>query len=256
LERSKRVENTTPHHLQKMKLLSIGNDSKTSKGEKFGWLTGILYLAPSDVSGLVNTCPQASKGCRVACLYSAGRGAFSNVQKARIEKTRLYVQERETFFGHLVQDIVSLIKKAKKEGKKPCVRLNGTSDIDWENQTLPFGTKNIMEMFPSVQFYDYSKRTKRVIQSRDASQPWPSNYHLTFSRSESNQADVEKVLKAGGNVAMVFKNLPLLVGGLAFNHLVVDGDLSDLRFLDARLPVIVGLKAKGKAKKDESGFVL
>lgn len=231
-----------------MKLLGIGSDSKTSKGEKFGYLTGILYLAPSDVSAIINTCPHASKGCRLACLYTAGRGAFSNVQKARIEKTRRFVQEREAFLWDLQADIFALIRKAEKLGKVPCVRLNGTSDIAWEDIKLPDG-KNIMETFKSVQFYDYTKNARRM---RDSLYPdWPSNYHLTFSRSESNQKDCLDILNKGGNVAAVFRVVP----PESFGVPVVDGDLSDLRFLDPR-GVVVGLKAKGKARQDLSGFVL
>lgn len=232
-----------------MKLLSIGNDSKTVKGEKYGYLTGILYLAPSDVSGLINTCPHASKGCRLACLYSAGRGAFSNVQKARIEKTRKFVQEREAFMSQLVDDIGELKRKASKEGKIPCVRLNGTSDIPW-HQIKVNDTQNIMELFKTVQFYDYTKDRVRMIASLKG-HFWPSNYHVTFSRSESNQTACEEVLALGGNVAAVFRMVP----PESFGVPVVDGDLSDLRFLDPA-GVVVGLKAKGKAKKDLSGFVL
>jgi hypothetical protein len=231
-----------------MKLLSIGSDSKTTKGEKYGYLTGILYLAPSDVSGLINTCPHASKGCRLACLYSAGRGAFSNVQKARIEKTRRFVQEQEEFFSDLVKDISSLITKAQKEGKIPCVRLNGTSDIEWEKHR--FQGLTIFQRFPNVTFYDYTKNKRRMVSSL-SDHSWPMNYSLTFSRSESNQKACEEVLALGGNVAAVFRVVP----PESFGVHVVDGDLSDLRFLDPA-GVVVGLKAKGKAKRDLSGFVL
>jgi hypothetical protein len=236
-----------------MKLLSIGSDSKTVKGEKFGYLTGILYLAPSDVSGLINTCPHASKGCRLACLYSAGRGAFSNVQKARIEKTRKFVKEREAFMNQLIYDIGKLKRKASKEGKIPCVRLNGTSDIPWEDIKVN-DTTSIMQLFKTVQFYDYTKNARRMRESipvAGVTSYWPENYHLTFSRSETNQKDCIDILNKGGNVAAVFRVVP----PESFGVTVVDGDLSDLRFLDPE-GVVVGLKAKGKAKKDLSGFVL
>lgn len=231
-----------------MKLLSIGSDSKTVKGEAFGYLTGILYLAPSDVSGVINTCPHASKGCRLACLYSAGRGAFSNVQKARIEKTRRFIYDHDAFFDDLIKDISSLITKAQKQGKTPCVRLNGTSDIDWEKHR--FNGLTIFQRFPHVQFYDYTKNKRRMLDSL-SDHSWPMNYHLTFSRSETNQKACEEVLSKGGNIAAVFRVVP----PESFNVPVVDGDLSDLRFLDPS-GVVVGLKAKGKAKKDFSGFVL
>lgn len=170
------------------------------------------------------------------------------MQKARIEKTRRFVQEQEEFFSDLVKDISSLITKAQKEGKIPCVRLNGTSDIEWEKHR--FQGLTIFQRFPNVTFYDYTKNKRRMVDSL-SNHSWPMNYSLTFSRSESNQKACEEVLALGGNVAAVFRVVP----PESFGVPVVDGDLSDLRFLDPA-GVVVGLKAKGKAKKDLSGFVL
>lgn len=233
-----------------MQLLGIGTDSKTVKGEQFGVLTGILYLAPSDESKVMNTCPKASKGCRLACLYSAGRGAFNNVRQARIRKTIAFWQDREKFMSNLMVSIQKLVKKASKNNLIAAVRLNGTSDIAWETIIVANG-KNIMQLFPNVKFYDYTKRVDRMLDY--VAGKMPSNYHLTFSRSESNQTEVETVLKAGGNVAVVFsgKSLP----SSYLNVAVINGDESDIRFFDAR-GVVVGLIAKGKAKKDATGFVV
>ena len=227
----------------KLNLLSVGTDAKTVKGDAFGWQTAILYLAPVTVAGLGNVCPFASEGCKLGCLYSAGRGAFSNVQKARIRKTRLFFEAFDTFKEQLLQDIQRFQEGCEKEGTQACVRLNGTSDIAWERL-------GIMQAFPSLRFYDYTKSPIRALQFAKGS--LPSNYHLTFSRSEANEAQALDVLKAGGNVACVFSgNLPETYLGFP----VINGDESDLRFLDSR-NAVVGLKAKGKAKKDVSGFVI
>lgn len=234
-----------------MKYLTTEN-AKTSKGESLGYLTGILYLAPSDLSGR-NVCAHASEGCRAACLFSAGMGAFSNVQDARVNKTLAFFSNPKAFIEDLANDIEALIRKAAREGLEPCVRLNGTSDLLWENLGGEIGVC-LMRRFPQIRFYDYTKNPARV---RDfLAGRFPSNYSLTFSRSECNGETALELAKAGANVAVVFStkkgnDLPKKWGGRA----VIDGDVSDLRFLDAR-GRIVGLRAKGKARKDESGFVV
>lgn len=225
-----------------MKLLSVSADAKTSKGEARGWLTGILYLAPARQAGGINLCSHASPGCLIACLYKAGRGAFSNVQRARIAKTRRYLTDREGFLSDLRDDIASLIAKAQREGKRPCVRLNGTSDIAWERTGL-------FELFPDVRFYDYTKNGRRMLDFID--RKFAANYHLTFSRSETNQAEALEVLARGGNVSVVFRETPVAWRGFP----VVSGDETDLRFLD-RPGHVIALTAKGRAKQDSSGFVL
>ena len=198
---------------------------------------------------MINTCPNASKGCRIACLYSAGRGAFQNVKDARTRKTIFFHENRQAFMQEIANDIHALVKKAKKLGMEPCIRLNGTSDIAWE--TIPVnGAKNIFELFQGTRFYDYTKSVNRMIFSFDDPE-WPENYSLTFSRSESNQQYVSKIVSRGGNVAAVFNDVPKTWQGFP----VVNGDETDLRFLDPK-GVIVGLKAKGKARKDASGFVV
>lgn len=224
-----------------MKLLTIGN-TKTTKGEAKGYLTFIMHLAPSTLSGY-NTCPMASAGCASACLNTAGRGRFTATQEARIRKTRWFFEDRDSFMAQLVKDIQAAIRKANRENMTPVFRLNGTSDIRWETVAVE-GFRNVMEMFPSQTFYDYTKLTNR----RDI----PANYHLTFSRSEMNEIDALRMLtEQGMNVAVVFDTLPEKWAGVK----VIDGTETDLRFLDEKC-VIVGLVAKGKAKKDTSGFTI
>lgn len=223
-----------------MKLLSTTN-YKTSKGEKLGILTGILYLAPAKISGY-EVCPMRSAGCTAACLYTAGMGAFSNVQEARIKKTKMFFEQREEFFKLLHKDIKSLIAKAKKENLVPAVRLNGTSDINWVRFKL-------FEQYPEVQFYDYTKMLNHL--TKDV-----ANYHITFSKNESNDVDCKIALERGYNVAVVFNTKKGLSLPPFWNdYPVYDGDDTDVRFYDPDNHVI-GLRAKGMAKKDNSGFVI
>ena len=219
-----------------MKLLSA-NNTKIKKGEKLGWKTLGLSLAPHTISGK-NLCPHASEGCALACLNTAGMGVFSNVQKARLEKTKYLLENRSEFLAQLKKEIAN----AKKRMEKLAIRLNVLSDLPWHNLIE-------MEKNKEVQFYDYTPNPSRMIQFLKGE--LPSNYHLTFSRKENNQAHVELILSMGGNVAVVFDKLPKTYLGKE----VVDGDETDLRFLDKK-GVVVGLKAKGKGKKDESGFVV
>lgn len=227
--------------IKTMKLLSIDTNAKTKKGQAKGYMTGILYLAPADMSGR-NFCPHASAGCKAACLFSAGRGAFDSVKTARLKKSHYFLRDRESFLKDLRSDIVALIKKSKKAGMNPCVRLNGTSDIPWHK----FG---IMDEFQDVPFYDYTPNHSRMIEYLDGK--LPANYSLTFSRKENNQSECDDVLNRGGNVAAVFSDIPERYA----NRRTFNGDESDLRFLDPK-GVVVALKAKGKAKKDTSGFVI
>ena len=224
------------------KLLNIDNNYKTVKGQQYGYKTAILYLAPSINSGY-NVCPQASEGCKSACLYTSGHGRFDNVKQGRINKTRWYIQERESFLIQLKKEIKNFVNNCKKNNFIPCVRLNGTSDISWENM-------GILQEFPTVQFYDYTKVFKRM--KMYCNGQMPSNYHLTYSLNEDNKELAFEVLKMKGNISAVFrKYLPTEYEG----YQVVNGDESDLRFLDKK-NCIVGLIAKGDAKKDSSGFVL
>lgn len=229
-------------------MLNIDSNAKTVKGIKRGYSTGILYLAPSDESGIGNVCPNASEGCKASCLYKAGRGNMPNVIQGRIRKTVEYITNPELFIAELFGNICVHVAKAKRKGDIPCVRLNGTSDIDFSKYGIH--GKNIFELFMGVQFYDYTKsfaRMKKYIAGK-----FPSNYHITFSRSEKNEKQCEYVLENGGNVAIVFRGE---IPDTYMGYKVVNGDKDDLRFLDES-NVIVGLLPKGKAKKDISGFVV
>lgn len=249
-----------------MKLLNVDKNAKTVKGQSQGYLTAVLYLAPANTSGF-EVCPMATDGCRAACLNTAGRGGIAKgkatfdangtalpdntIQRVRVARTRFYFQDRAAFMTQLALEVAAVVRKAERDGLVPCVRLNGTSDIPWER--VPCGdAPNIMALFPQVQFYDYTKRHNR----RDL----PSNYSLTFSLAENNDAKALEAHRNGLNVAVVFrhKHLPsqFLLGakGDAQYVPVENGDESDLRFLDPR-GVVVGLYAKGAAKRDTLGFV-
>jgi hypothetical protein len=237
-------------------LLSTGN-TKTLKGLKKGYNTYILHLSPYNLAGFGNVCSHASQACKTACLNSAGRGGMfkkgeslenntHRVQIARKRKTALFFNNVQNFMELLVADIEKAIKQSNKKGLTPVFRLNGTSDIAWHKiKIITHGNKNIFELFPTVQFYDYTKNPAIAIASQLI-----DNYHITFSQSENNHETVKTMLQSGVNVAIVFNKLPEHY----YNKIVHDGDNTDLRFLDK--PGIIGLKAKGKAKKDNSGFVV
>jgi len=230
-------------------LLTVGADSKTVKGEKFGFLTGIQYLSPFNISG-VNLCPFAEVAkCHFDCLFFAGRGRMNATQSARLKKTMYYLENRAYFFDNLFSDIAAVIRKAERENLTPVIRLNGTSDILFERQSFTragIEYQNIFEAFPNVQFYDYTKDAK----NRDK---LPANYDLTFSLSgaEGFARFNALALAKGMRAAAVFRDrLPAEFMG----RKVINGDESDLRFLDDK-NVIIGLKAKGRARHDKTGFV-
>lgn len=225
------------------KLLSTANP-KIQKGTERGYLSFILHLAPSTLSGH-NTCPKATPGCIASCLNTAGRGGMFKrgedtnvIQKARIRKTKFFYDNRAEFMFQLFQDIKRGIKLANSLGLKPVFRLNGTSDLSWEKYDMLPGM-TVFECFPDVQFYDYTKVLGRKVQGI-------ANYHLTFSRAESNDADTAQAQAEGMNVAVVYDKIP---------EGVYSADADDLRFLDPKVGII-GLKAKGRAKKDYTGFVI
>lgn len=237
-------------------LLTTGNP-KTAKGEGFGYLTAILHLAPHKVAGF-NVCGYASKGCAAACLNTAGRGGIgldadglNVIQIARIQRTRYFRRDRSGFLARLIAEIAKHERSAKRHGLKAAVRLNGTSDLPWEKWSIG-DHANIFAMFPHVQFYDY---TKWPIAKRQLA----PNYHLTFSLCEDNDVRAADALRSGVSVAAVFDtrksaDLPATFTIDGVTAKVIDADKTDLRFLDAP-GVIAGLRAKGRAKTDQSGFV-
>lgn len=233
-------------------LLGFNTNAKTVKGEKLGFYTGILYLAPSDISGH-QVCPMAkAANCEKACLYTAGRGAFNSIQLARINKTKSFLNNKQSFLLNLIKDIEKGQRKAAKLGQELLIRLNGTSDIRWEKEGfIDFDGKaypNLMARFPLVQFYDYTKIPNR--------KDLPNNYDLTFSYSgASTFTKFNKLaIKNQFRIAAVFRfkaDIPLTFKGM----IVLPGDDSDVRHVEPQ-GHIVALYAKGKAVKDNSGFVL
>jgi len=236
------------------KLLGIDTNAKTVKGEKYGIKTAILYLMPAMQSG-VQLCAMAkTAGCEKACLFTAGRGAMSNVMLSRLRKTLYFNQYRDLFMHQLHNELIRERAKAERQGYKLIVRLNGTSDVRWENVAIGYSYANIMQALPDIQFYDYTKIANR--------KHIPANYDLTFSYS--GVADyapyVAKAVANGERIAVVFRDRAIvnamLANGDTFLGLpVVDGDDTDIRHLDPK-GVVVALYAKGKARRDQSGFVV
>ena len=216
----------------------LGKSTKIDKSDKYtDYENYIMYLAPHTLSGF-NVCPFASEGCAAACLNTSGRGRFASTQRARVNRTLHYVSDRVSFLKRLRAEILYYATLHDKV----VFRLNGTSDLNF-NAFI----KEIHKVVPHAVFYDYSKSLKQAIKALEI-----PNYHVTFSRSETNEVDCLKALSAGVNVAVVFrKELPKTWKGFE----VVDGDLTDARFLD-KSGVVVGLIAKGKGKKDTTGFVV
>lgn len=233
------------------KLLGVGTNAKTIKGDGDEYLTAILYMTPYKVmvdGKLFNSCSMAAMAsCIDGCLYTAGRGAFNNVQTARQRKAEWFYRDRDSFMAQLVIDVAKFANYCRKRDIQPCIRLNGTTDIRWE--LILIDGKNIFELFPNVQWYDYTKIPNRKVSHLD-------NYHLTWSYSAANpkyEQYFDDVIRNGMSVAVVFRkpiNLKTWRG-----YKVVDGDKDDLRFLDPKQS-IVALYAKGRAKKDQSGFVV
>ena len=242
------------------KLIGVGTNAKTVKGDGSEYLTAILYMTPQKVwvetlGRYSNSCPMAEQaGCIDACLNTAGRGAFNNVQSARMRKAQWFYNDRTSFMDQLVVDVMKFQRYCKKRGIQPCVRLNGTTDIQWEN--IKIGEYNIFELFPDVQWYDYTK-----IANRRKVKDIP-NYHLTWSYSNADPryaAMLDTAIENGMNAAVVFRSNFIEVKPKCWHtwngYPVIDGDKDDLRFLDPKGGHIVALYAKGKAKKDTSGFV-
>lgn len=225
-----------------MNLLSKGNsNAKTKKNYR---PTKILYLHPSEVDGK-DMCPYASTGCRASCLNTAGRGAFKSVQNARIKRTKFYVNHRVNFYDKLQKEIVNFARYHKKE---VVIRLNGTSDQPLVETLL---VAQMREIPTNVVFYDYTKNHKKA-----GTRILPSGHRyvvaFSYSEKEGSEAQAKSVLADGGIVAVVFDELPTTHWG----YPVVDGDSRDDLMVDCSGGIILGLKAKGQAKKDTSGFVI
>ncbi|WP_257064342.1 GP88 family protein [Priestia megaterium] len=246
-----------------MTLLTTQN-AKTIKGEKFGFATGILYMAPYTIAGKFNMCPMAEKAqCHKACLYTAGRGKFNNVQQGRIRKALYFQNDYEGFMNELASDINRFVNRARKENVIPLIRLNGTSDVLFERKGFTLNEKiakrikktagyyeNMMSLFPDVQFYDYTKIAGRF------DKQLPSNYDLTFSYSgvETYKKQVEHALKHNARIAVVFRNEKDIPAEF-LGKKVIGGDDTDIRHIEPQ-NTIVALIAKGDGKKDTSGFVV
>lgn len=222
---------------------------KLLKGNAAGWLSTGIHFAPGKISGR-NVCPGATRGCLLSCLYTAGHGAFTVTQLSRIARTWYFQRHRGQFLEQLERELLAFFRLAKRHALNPAVRLNLTSDIAWENVKTASGL-SLMERFPEVQFYDYTKITGRM--SRFLIGDFPANYHLTFSRAETPESErlALSFLASGGNAAAVFRKLPQSWHGFP----VLNGDADDLTFLRPAGSVF-GLVAKGAAKKDTSGFVI
>lgn len=261
------------------------DSAKAIKANEYGYLNGINYMAPHSAGGVGNLCSHASVGCIALCLgmYSGQasmvadlENGTNSVRDSRKAKAQYFMNERQAFLNEMVIHVAKLVRKASKNGLTACVRPNGSTDLAWEayridvtaetaaaaNRALA-GTGcapiaagwggSIMTLFPTVQFVDYTKNPARMRRNL------PANYHLTFSRAESNEVEALGVLASGKNVAVVFADsLPTTWHGFP----VVDGDKHDLRHLDPRGNAstggyVIGLLPKGnKAKRDTSGFVL
>lgn len=236
-----------------MKLFNIDANAKTIKGQKVGYLTAIQYLAPFNLSGH-QVCPMAEAAqCHVPCLNTAGRGRFNAVQQARLARTKLLFDDPEAYFAQAIKELIAAKRKADRMGFKLCVRLNGTSDLRWEDMRDPVYGQTLFDIFSEendlfVQFYDYTKIPNRKVKGIQ-------NYHLTYSYAPTTHQYLAKAQDNYGlnvNLAVVF------AGALPKHYLgrdVYDGDESDLRFLDPK-GVVIGLKAKGKAKTQPSGLVV
>lgn len=236
---------------------------KAIKAREYGYVNAINYMAPYTSGGAGNLCPDASHGCVALCLgwFSGQAGMVSDqdndlndARRSRINKSRAFQKARKAFMVAMVAGIESAVRAAVREMLALCVRPNGASDIPFEGVKCErdgVSYASIFNAFPTVQFVDYTKSIKRM--RKFVRGQLPANYHLTFSRSETNDAGCLEILAAGGTVAVVFAgDKPASWNGFT----VIDGDKHDLRHLDGR-GLVIGLKPKGvKARRDESGFVL
>jgi len=226
---------------------SVNMTTKHKKATDYNELTYSLYLAPAKLSGY-EVCPKRNTECTALCLNESGMNRMSMrdeaINKSRVLKTKLFFEEREFFMRWMIDEIITTKMKADKLGYKFSVRLNNTSDISPEMFYIKKGLKsiNILQLFPNVQFYDYTKVYSRIELTKKY-----KNYDLTFSFSGYNIDECMKAIKNKIRVAVVFKKVPAKFWGLK----VIDGDAYDMRYHD-RKNVIVGLKFKTVRKKLDS----
>jgi hypothetical protein len=232
---------------------SINSSAKLIKNKKVSNnYTYILYLAPASASGY-NVCPHSTPECRIGCLSTSGRvkvETYSNksvIQNARVKKTKMFFEDQDFFMNWMVAEMIAYKAKAKRDGYYFSARLNGTSDIEWENITL--NGQTIFEIFPDVQFYDYTKNPARILAQM------PDNYHLTLSYTGKNEYVCKKTLERGRNVAIIYnvkKGQPLPTQWNGYP--VIDGDLTDYRPYDGE-GVVVGLRWKDIANKENNNKI-
>ena len=226
-----------------LKALITTSAAKLDKSQTKDWLNAVLYLEPG--VDYKTICRASSNGCRASCLTHSGMMRMPAQTAARIERTKLYLTEREKFMQRLHSEIAGLLRKAERQGKRLALRLNGTSDLDWTE---------VYAQYPEIQFYEYTKRPDLILKSKNL-----TNLHMTFSRTENTKAStIKRMVEAGANVAVVFddkKEMPLVVMGMK----VIDGDDHDRRFEDKN-GNIVGLKLKGtlatKQAARDCGFAI
>ena len=231
---------TTPKNL-------LSKGTSNTKTAKNSLKTYILYLAPYNQNSKgINICPKASKGCAAACLFTAGRGRFDSVKNARINRTEYFLADKERFCLQLAGELVQINKTAKRRSELVAIRLNGTSDLDFIYLLKKYAGLDPFSLDQLI-YYDYTKILGKVKKYIDE-----PRYILTFSRAEDNHSEALEALQLGANVSAVFNgDLPRRFKGFK----VIDGDQSDIVMIYNR-GAVLGLKAKGQAKKDNSGFVI
>jgi hypothetical protein len=232
---------------------TIGN-TKTIKGRKRGYKTIILHFLPHKMNTTgINVCPNATKECIESCLNDSGRyRIFKAIKAARLRKTDEFLAQRALTTSKLAEEIQFYINQTEREGLDLCVRLNGTSDLNWAKQKTTEGN-TLFQTFPGLQFYDYTKSLSIALGSLKI-----PNYDITFSYSGENTADCVKLLALGFNIAVAIQNVKKndTMGGNFLEHDIIDGDVDDLRFLDSK-GKIVGLRVKGiEQKKRTNSFLV
>jgi hypothetical protein len=258
------IEKQDEAYFLKTKVLTLDSHKieVSNKGGKYR--VAMVYLAQEKISGH-QVCPHATESCKGICLGSHSGHAslvkkgtdFNACRVARVRKTIMFFNYRELFMNKLFTELTAFCKKCEKDGILPAFRFNATSDLPFHTYTIPDGSKTFIEYFGEkygCQFYDYTKNIHKMEQYLLGTMP--KNYSLTFSYTPEKAADAFKVVALGGTAAAAFATKKAVdytgkkMGG--FN--VVNGDLTDLRFLDVK-GVIIGLTAKGRTwKTDTSGF--